>query len=101
MTAKQIVNLNHLNHYLKESKGSKAEGRVTFTLKKEYIGYLGIHPIESIVITDDLVKIFAWEFHNDFEIVEIDRQQCIVGTADSPQFLTIIKKEILEEYSVV
>ncbi len=101
MTDKQIVNLNHLNHYLKESRVSNYENGVTFTIKKEYIGYLGIHPIESIVIFDDIVKIFAWEFHNEFDIVEIDRQKCIVGTECALQFLTIIKKAILEEYSVV
>ena len=101
MTDKQIVNLNHLSHYLKESKSSKYDGRTTFTIQKEYIGYLGIHPIESIVITDDLVKIFAWEFHNDFDIIERDRQKCIVGNDHAPQFLTIIKKERLDEHSVV
>jgi hypothetical protein len=103
MKEKQIINLEHLKRYLKKCKHQVSDDRTTFTIKNEYIGYLGIHPVESIVISDDLVKIFAWEFHGDFEIVEIDGHKCITGNEyhGTENFLTIIKKELLDEYSVV
>lgn len=68
-----------------------------FEIKEGYTGFLKNHLIEHVMIEDDVISIYAYEFRNTFKIVDGK----FSGEEYEGHFLKIIKNEILVENSVV
>ena len=93
----QTVNVDHLMSYLKSRNNMSDYRDDLWDIKDGYTGFLKNHLVEYIVFCGNSIKIFAYEFHNEFEIED----GVFSGEEYEGHFLKIIKNEILTETSVV